>query len=151
MKKVILTIALICLSLGAIAQTTTLYTNVYFAKLPVRPLDRPQDVKVVVTWYLSTGGYLTNFTHSGTVNVGDLVSVAFTGSPEDGSKVTHTKIDLYFYNNYCGTGKTFEKFLALATFSNDFTGSMWWQIKGPNDMERGIGSGGYIITQTPTP
>jgi len=155
MKKVFLIIALACLSMGAFAQYSTFYTNVYFEKIPNYIPGKDKDVKVVVTWYLNTGATRTNYSTCGILTVNTTVSVSFPVDPgenagELASKVTSTKVDLYFYNSSGGTSQTFPSFLAIATYGSSFTGNMWWKVT-PNESSLGLSTGGYIITQSPTP
>jgi len=151
LKSVIL-IALVCLSMGAFAQQV-LYTTVLFERVPNHDPypNQPHDVLVTVTWYLQGGGSITNFTHCGHINVNDYVSVPFPGTMLEASQVINTKIVLSFYGNSGGTSKTFPGFVAIATYSRDFTGISWWKLAAPGGMESKMGIGEYIFVQEPTP
>ena len=97
-KKSVLMIAVICLSLSAFAQTIGLYID--HSKLPACPMNNFHNLKVVTTFY-SNGGVVHSTV---TQNYDNIPEYSYIPAPSD---IATTKIALYFYDSYCGTGQTF--------------------------------------------
>jgi hypothetical protein len=153
-KKIVKSVLLIgimtFLSMGAMAQQYTpadLGTHVYFQTLPTKPANLPSNATVIVKWYIP-GGSIMGF-KSGPVAVQDDFFVEFTGTMEEATSITSTKVELSFYNGYTGTSKTFPGFPALVTCTQDFRTVNWWVIYKKDPLDRGA-TPQYTITQTTT-
>jgi len=131
MKKVFLTIALICLSTGAFAQIYA--TTIYFAQIPHCPPDRSPDIRMTFTWHLITGpDIITSIGPIVSLPPGGMFTVTFP-YPDLADLVEYTKIDLAFHNNYCGTSQVFHRthfgipgIPWMVAYPIDFKGPMWW-------------------------
>jgi hypothetical protein len=125
-KKMTLILALVCLSMGAFAQTFG--SGVYFAPpLPPKYLtDKPDDVTVTYTWFLPGGETKTAVDHKNPVFAGTLSWKEFPGTSLEALSVICTRIDLSFYGNTRGTSQTFPGLAGIVTCTRDFTGN-WWQ------------------------
>ena len=128
LKSVIL-IALVCLSMGAFAQVAT---NVCFTSLPTLPAGKPQNVRVRCTYYMPNETRQAETT-AGYIVPGGYVIVYFPGTVAEANRVTSTKVDLFFYDNYTGTGATFPRIPAILSCPADFPPNGWWISDTPSD------------------
>ena len=127
LKSVIL-IALMCLSFSAFAQEVTTY--IYFdpSALPTCPAGKPDDITIVVTYYKSDNTVYNTPQTTHYDNIPSTAPIPFPGPFEDVFTIAYTKIALYFYGNYCGTGQNFPGVPGHIAFPMHFTGDWWYTI-----------------------
>jgi len=129
--KSVLMIALVCLSFGAFAQfSTTIFFNL--DALPQRPADKLNDVNIVVTYYLENGQVYAIATKDHQ-DVPPQSGIDFPGDLNALLSIAYTKIALYFYGGYCGTGQTFIAVPLYITCPLHF--GDWWYALSPRQVD----------------
>ena len=128
MKKLSILIALVCLSFGAFAQVSTVIVFEGNWK-PTRPADRPNNLTITVTYYLTNGQVFgTSSRFFNDITDFDNAQLYFPGTPQEALTIASTKIELAFYDRYCGIGQNFPSIPNLVRFPSDFVGPWWYTV-----------------------
>jgi len=129
MKKILVIVAVMMLSVSAFALVKT---TVYFSSMPTKPSDRPQNVTVKCTYYMPNEVRNAETTAS-FMDTGGTIDVIFPGSDGEAATVTYTKVDLFFYNSYTGTGGNFSGIPAILSTPGSF--GDWWTVTSLKDKD----------------